>query len=140
MTNPPSSITYSSVVSRDSSRIAFLLAALNNINLLSTDIGNAYLNASPKEKVYTTAGPEFGQEYQGRSVLIVRALYGLKSSGAAWRAHPANTLHQLGFLSCLADPDVWFRPATKPCGFQYYEYVLVYVDDLLVLSHQGSRS
>jgi hypothetical protein len=43
MTNPPSSITYSSVVSRDSVRIAFLLAALNDINLLLTDIGNAYL-------------------------------------------------------------------------------------------------
>jgi hypothetical protein len=30
---------------------------------------------------------------------------------------------------------VWFRSATKECGFEYYEYVLVYVDDLLVLSH-----
>jgi len=45
MTNPPSAITYSSVVSRDSVRIAFLLAALNEIDLLATDIGNAYLNA-----------------------------------------------------------------------------------------------
>jgi len=87
MTDPPASITYSSVVSRDSVRIAFL--------------------------------------------------YGLKSSGAAWRAHLANTLRQLGYKSCLADPDVWMRPATKPDGFQYYEYVLVYVDDVLVLSHQA---
>lgn len=65
MTNPPPEITYSSVVSRDSVRIAFLLAALNDIDLLATDIGNAYLNASPREKVYTTAGPEFGAELQG---------------------------------------------------------------------------
>jgi len=69
-------------------------------------------------------------------VLIVRALYGLKSSGAAWRAHLANTLQSLGYTSCLADPDVWFKAAMKPCGFEYYEYVLVYVDDVLVLSHQ----
>jgi hypothetical protein len=60
MTNPPTSITYSSVVSRDSVRIAFLLAALNDVDLLATDIGNAYLNAPAREKVYTTAGPEFG--------------------------------------------------------------------------------
>ncbi len=26
------------------------------------------------------------------------------------------------------------RPATKDCGFQYYEYILVYVDDILVIS------
>jgi hypothetical protein len=65
----------------------------------------------------------------------VRALYGLKSSGAAWRAHLAGTLQSLGFISSLADPDVWYREATKPDGFQYYEYLLAYVDDILVLSH-----
>jgi hypothetical protein len=140
MTNPPSSLTYSSVVSRDSVRIAFVLAALNDINLLATDIGNAYLNAPAREKVYTTAGPEFGPELEGKSVLNVRALYGLKSSGAAWRAHLANTLQQLGYTSCLADPDVWYRAARKDDSFQYYEYVLVYVDDLLVLSHQGEKT
>jgi hypothetical protein len=56
-----------------------MIAALND-DILACDIGNAYLNASPREKVYTTAGPEFGHELEGRAVLIVRALYGLKSS------------------------------------------------------------
>ena len=107
MTDPPPTLTYSSVVSRDSVRIAFMLAALNDVQLLAADIGNAYLNAPTREKVYTTAGLEFGAELQGQPVLIVRALYGLKSSGAAWRAHLAGTLHSLGFISSLADPDVW---------------------------------
>ncbi len=65
MTNPPAAITNSGVVSRDSVRIAFLLAALNDVDLLATDIGNAYLNAPAREKVYTTAGPEFGPELEG---------------------------------------------------------------------------
>ncbi len=43
----------------------------------------------------------------------------------------------MGFSSSLADPDVWLRAACKPDGFQYYEYILVYVDDHLVLSHQA---
>jgi hypothetical protein len=127
-------------VSRDSVQIAFLLAALNGISILATDSRNAYLNAEPREKVYTMAGPEFGGELQGKSVLIAHALYGLKSSSAAWRAHHANTLYQLGYNSCLANPDVWFRPAKKEDGLEYYEYVLVYVDDLLVLSHQGEKT
>jgi hypothetical protein len=139
MTDPPSTLTYSSVVSRDSIRLAFLIAALNDIDILACDIGNAYLNAAPREKVYTKAGLEFGAEMQGRNVLIVRALYGLKSSGAAWRSHLANTLQHLGFTSSLADPDVWYRSAVKPDGFTYYEYVLVYVDDLLALSHQSDK-
>ncbi len=92
-----------------------------------------------KEHVYTTAGPEFGAELQGRLIIIVRALYGLKSSGAAWHSHLANTLHSMGFKSSLADPDVWLRPACKPNGFKYYEYLLAYVDDILVLSYEPGK-
>jgi hypothetical protein len=47
-------------------------------------IARTTINAEPQEKVYTTAGPEFGAELEGKQVLIIRALYGLKSSGAAW--------------------------------------------------------
>jgi hypothetical protein len=43
----------------------------------------------------------------------------------------------MDFQPCLADPDVWFHPATKPDGFEYYEYLIVYVDDILVLSHRS---
>jgi hypothetical protein len=39
----------------------------------------------------------------------------------------------MGFKSCLADPDVWLCAATKVDGTKYYEYILVYVDDLLVI-------
>ncbi len=88
-------------------RIAFLSAALNDLDVQAADVGNAYLNAPVKDHVYTTAGPEFGAEFQGRMIIIARALYGLKSSGAAWHSHLANTLHSMGFKSSLADPDVW---------------------------------
>jgi len=53
MTDPPTSITYSSAVSRNSVRIAFMLATLNGLSLCATDIGNAYPNADAGEKVYT---------------------------------------------------------------------------------------
>jgi hypothetical protein len=65
MTDPPSTITYSSVVARDSVRLAFLLAALNDLEILGGDIGNAYLQAETKEKVHTICGPEFGHALQG---------------------------------------------------------------------------
>lgn len=31
---------------------------------------------------------------------------------------------------------MWLKPAIKPDGFEYYELVLVYVDDILHISHQ----
>ena len=131
LTSAPSSITYSSVVSRESVRIAFLIAALNGLDVWAADIQNAYLNAPPREKVWFRAGEEWG-EHAGKPVMIVRALYGLKSSGAAWRAFLASALkNALGFTSSLADPDVWYKPMTKQDGTKYYAYLLIYVDDVI---------
>jgi hypothetical protein len=135
-TEPTRDITFASVVSRDSIRIAFLVAALNDLEVLSADIAGAYLNAMAKEKVYTLAGKEFGPAKEGRPVVITRALYGLRSSGKAWRDHMAQTLRDGGYTSCKADPDVWMRAKTRPDGFQYWSYVLVYTDDILVVDHE----
>jgi len=49
-TEAPSSTTYSSVVSRESIRIAFLIAALNDLDIFAADVSNAYLNAPCREK------------------------------------------------------------------------------------------
>jgi len=92
-TDPPSTITYSNVVSRDSVRIAFLIAALKNLDVLSADIGNAYINAKVREQIYFIAGDEFGPLQKGKPVIIVKALYSLKTSGAAWRVHLAVTIN-----------------------------------------------
>jgi hypothetical protein len=59
-TTTPMQLTYSSVVTRESVRIAFLIAALNDPKILSADIGNACLHAPCREQIHTTGGPEFG--------------------------------------------------------------------------------
>jgi len=138
MTDPPIESVYSSVVTRESVRIMFLIAALNDLDILGADVQNAYINVRTKEKVYTTAAPEFGSN-AGRPAIIVCALYGLKSSGARWRDHLAAILKESGFKNSKADPDVWMRKAQKRNGFVYWEYVLeyvlFYVDDILAISH-----
>ena len=45
----------------------------------------------------------------------------------------------MNFRSCIADPDVWRRPATKEDGSEYYEYVLTYVDDLIAVSQNAKK-
>ena len=45
-------------------------------------------------------------------------------------------MDHLGFTSCRAGPNVWMRAATKINGKKYFEYVLLYVDDFLVISHK----
>jgi hypothetical protein len=67
-------------------------------------------------------------------MIIEKALYGLKTSGAACRALLASSRTELGYESTRADPDVWICAAVKPDGFEYYEMLLVYVDDIFVIA------
>lgn len=59
-----------------------------------------------KAKVWTVAGLELGATNVGCPVLIIHALYGLKSSCSRWHNHMAATLRSTGYDSCEADPDV----------------------------------
>jgi hypothetical protein len=62
MTETPASMTYASVVSRESVRIALMLAALNDLQVKTADIKKAYLTAPVSEKIWTMLGPEFGKD------------------------------------------------------------------------------
>ena len=139
-TPDPVTSTYAGVVSRESVRIAFTYAALNDVDVWVGDVQNAYLQAPCSEKYYTVLGPEFGSEYKGRKALIVRAAYGLKNAGADFRNHLRDCMKHLGYISCAADPDVWMRSAKKEDGSEYYEYVLLYVDDCLCVSEDPKNA
>ena len=71
---------------------------------------------------------------EGKVFILVRSLYGIKSSGAAFREFLSEQLDDMGFKSSIADPDVWMREATKSNGGEYYKYILVYVDELIEIS------
>ena len=91
-------------------------------------IRNAYLEAKTKEKLYIVAGPEF-EELEGHILVIYKALYGLKSSGLRWSQKIHDIMLDMGFSPSKADPCVWLRKAK--CATKY-EYVAIYVDDLLI--------
>ena len=124
---------YSGVVSLRSMRICLLVGLLNGCEAQVGDVGNAYLEAYTNEKVCFVAGPEFGP-LAGHTLVIVKALYGLRSSGARYHEKFADTLRDMGFFPSKADPDVWM----KDCH-DHYEYVCVYVDDLFHMSRNPSK-
>jgi len=82
MTEAPKTLTYASVMSRESVRIALTLADLNDLEVKSADIKNAYLTASVTKKIWKILGPEFNED-AGKKSIIVRALYVLKFADAA---------------------------------------------------------
>ena len=84
------------------------LTELNGQELLATDVGNSYLEAETSEKVYIIAGPKFGK-LKNHILVIHKALYGLRTSGLHWHEHFANCLHEMGFFTCKAKPDIWMH-------------------------------
>lgn len=139
-TEVPASMTYSSVVSRDSVRIMLLVAALNDLEMKMCDIGNAYLQAETREKLWFKAGAEWGDR-KDCIVIVTRALYGLKSSGAEWKKTFASYIkHTLGFDACIGcDDDVYMKLQTDEHGNEYYSYITCYVDDVLVLHRDPNK-
>ena len=91
-----------------------------------------FLTDKYRDRCYTRAGPEIGSD-QGKLVLITCAMYRFKTSSSSFRSHLAETLYELGYTPTKTDPDVWLRKAVKADGFQYYEIVLCYVDDVLCI-------
>ena len=127
-TSTPVDSVYSGVVSLQGIRVMTFLAELNDMELWGTDIGNAYLESYTKEKVVFIAGPEFG-EYEGHTFIIIKAQYGLKTSGARWHDRLFEVLASMGFTPSKAEADIWMRRVGD-----HYEYIACYVDDLLIVS------
>ena len=89
----PKEDIYSGVIGMDSVRLAFALAAMHDLDVCAADVGNAFLYGKTKEKVMIKAGPEFG-DYAGKTLIVDKGLYGLKSSAARFHEHLAAKLRK----------------------------------------------
>ena len=101
LTQEPNETVYSGVVSLRNLRLAIFLAELYGLQLWGADVGNAYLQAVTKEKLYIVAGPEF-EELQGH-VLVVHK----------------DILQQMDFKPSKADPDIWMKLSKDGTSHRY---------------------
>ena len=84
------------------------------------------------ENIVLNAGKGFEfMGNNGHTMLISKALYGTKTSGARWREKSSETLHQLGFSPLKSDHELWMKHEGD-----YFSYICVYVDDLI---HAGKK-
>jgi hypothetical protein len=109
LTDVPLDIVYSGVVSLRGLRTHVFLSELNGLDTWATNIGNPYLEAETKERLYIIAGAKFG-EIEGHTLVIVKALYGLQSSGLCWHERFADCLRDMGFYPSKAESNIWMRP------------------------------
>ena len=48
-------------------------------------------------------------------------------------------MSHMNFKPCTADPDVWIRPGVKADGLTYWQYVLLYTDDILAIMEEPEK-
>lgn len=128
LTEIPISSVYSSVVSLKGLKITIFIAELNQLETWCTDVGNAYLEAFTDEMVYIIADAAF-RDRAGHTLVIIKALYGLKSSGKRWWERCSEILNDMGFQPSKAEDDIWM----KDMG-DHHEYLARYVDDIAIVS------
>ena len=81
--------------------------AMNGLDIIAVDTQNSFLGAPTQEKVLFYAGNECKVD-KDRVIVVICALYGLKSSALYFRNHIAENLgNKLGFKPSLANPDLW---------------------------------
>ena len=119
---------YSGVVSMDTIRTAFVIAAKNNLQVCAADVSTAFLYGKTREKVAIRAGPEFGDD-AGKVMIVEGSCHGLKTSAARFHEKLSEKLRKMGFTPSKADFDLWMRPKGD-----HYEYLATCVDDVLVFS------
>ena len=70
----------------------------------------------------------------GRVPLITMALYDKHIAGGDFWYHLQTCMDELGFTSNKVAPALWYNVVTTANDKEYYEYVILYTDDCLVIS------
>ena len=91
LVDPHGISTRSTVVKGVSLRFLDDIAHHDNLKVLCGDVRNVFVTAPCLEKVYSRAGPEFGDRHDSTMVLT-KALYGLWSSSRTFCGHLADFL------------------------------------------------
>ena len=101
-----------------------------------SDILNKYVQALLTEKVQNTLGPKCGKD-ASKTAAIARALFHLKSEGAAFRSYLARCMESMCYVSCKTNSDLLLKPEIRPEDrVQYCSYLLCYVNDILCIHHK----
>ena len=74
--------------------MALFIAELNDLEVIATDVGNAYyLHGKTKEKIYTVAGDEFGPAHPKGTLKT--------SSAARWHKVLVDSLCKIGWVPSI---------------------------------------
>ena len=116
-------------------RVLFALAAMFDLDLWQQDVVTAFLNArlGAGQEIYMELPDCYADQFQGKVLKLNKAIYGLKNSPRLWNRTFDEFLGELGFEPTAQDACLYVL-REKVDGKLHYVYLLVYVDDILLVS------
>jgi hypothetical protein len=122
--------TFSSVVKATTIRLLLSVAVSKDWSIRQLDVQNTFLHGVLKEEVYMRQPPGYeSKEHPNFICRLDKAIYGLKQALRAWYARLSSKLIHLGFAASKGDMSLFFYKDKN-----ITMYVLVYVDDIIVIS------
>jgi hypothetical protein len=122
--------TFSPVVKATTIRLLLSVVVSNGWSIRQLDVQNAFLLGVLEEEVYMRQPLGYeSKEHPDFVCQLDKAIYGLKQAPRAWYARLSSKLIHLGFAASKGDMSLFFYKDKNMTM-----YVLVYVDDIIVIS------
>ena len=113
-------------------RTVLALAAAKDLEIHQLDIKTAFLYGELEEDVWIEQPPGYETGSPGMACHLRKSLYGLKQAPRVWHAKLSTELETLGFQPSAADAALFIKTDPQPV------YLLTYVDDILVITGDGT--
>ena len=128
--------TFSPVVKMSSIRVALSLAACLNLEVEQLDVKTAFLHGDLEEEIYMQQ-PEGFEEKEKENLVckLKKSLYGLKQAPRQWYKKFDSFMMIHGCSRTSSDHCVF----TRKFSDDDFIILLLYVDDMLIISHDSNK-
>jgi hypothetical protein len=129
--------TFAPVARMPSLRALLAIAAAQDLEIHQMDVKTAFLNGDLEEDIYMQQPEGFVAPGQQSKLVckLNKSLYGLKQAGRSWYKKIDGVLIELGFTPLHSDNCVYVQRKEQ----QPVIYLLLYVDDLILICKEVSR-
>lgn len=121
--------TYSPTAKFTTFRVLMAIAVHSDYHIHHMDVKCAFLNGQLNEEIYMQQ-PEGFEDGTNRVCKLQKSIYGLKQASRMWNERFHQFMIKIGFKRCSSDHCLYTR-----IGNGTVCYILLYVDDLLIISN-----
>lgn len=127
--------TYAPVARLNTVRTLLAVANTKNLKIEQMDVKSAFLHGTSEEDIYMKV-PEGFNYGEGKVLKLCKSLYGLKQGPYCWNKKFNEFALKTDFKRSNYDACLYVKQSCETCT---YEYMLLYVDDIIIASNSNDE-